>query len=423
MDLTEKASHVGFIRRSGIFVFLTFLSNVFELGSNGVAARLSEGSYGTFGALFNIFFIIIAPLTAVQLVVSKEVSAFRSNGEHEKIRTFVGLSFRYVAGFSLVIIILGLLGSNFIAQFLRIDSVFPVIMLMLIVLCYFPFPVLYGTTQGMKKFLTLGLLTFNWGFFRFCFGAFFVFFLAAGLHGLMIGMVIASAATTFFAWIPVRSLFRQQGGFIDKEEVLKAYSLVLPIIISLFCVAVLKNADIVFSKKFFIPIEADAYTCAARVGSGFFTLSSIIMVMFPHVSEEKAQSRNPIVFLLKSFGVTIGLSIVGIIIAYLFPGIVMRIITVGEYIPGSEPLIRFIGIAVLPVSLVYIMSNYLLAKHISGFIPILVGGLILQLVLIYSMHQTPMRMLAAVGIANTVTCVVMLIYIIKEHRQYMKKHS
>lgn len=423
MVSTEKATHVGFIRRSGIFIFLTFMCNIFELGFNGVTARLPAGGYGTFGALFNIFFIIIAPLTAIQLVVSKEVSSYSTLGEYGKVRTFVGLSFRYVAYFSLTIIFIGLATSKIIAGFLRIESILPVVLLMVAIFCYSPFPVFYGIIQGMKKFFILGLLIFSWGFFRFCFGVLFVLFLASGLHGIMIGATIAVISTTTCAWIPVRSVFKQRGTDIDRQEIYKAYSFVFPIITTLFCVFVLKNADIVFAKQFFNPATANAYTCAARVGSGFFTLTSIVMVMFPHVSEEKTHSRNPIIFLLKSFAVTIGLSIIGIIISFNYPGLVMKIITVGRDIPGSEPLIRFIGFAVLPVSLVYIMSNYLLAKHISGFLPILICGMILQIILISIMHQTPLRMLTGIGIANAITCAVMLIYIFKEHRQYMEKST
>ncbi len=422
MDSGNKASHVGFIRRSGLFIFLTFMSNVFELGSNGVAARLPEGGFGTFGALFNIFFIITAPLTAVQLVVSKEVSTYRALGEHGKVRTFVWRSLSYVAVFSVVILLAGMLGAKYIAGFLRIGNAVPVLLLMIVVLLYLPFPVFYGVTQGMKKFLVLGMLTFNWGFFRFCFGAIAVLALASGINGLMIAMVAASAATTFFAWLPARSVLGHTGEPIEENEVYRAFGLVLPIIISLFSVIVLKNADIIFSKKFFLPAETDAYTCAARVGSAFFMLGSIIMVMFPYVSEEKTQRRNPIVFLYKSFGVTVGLSFVGIVIAFIYPELLMRIITIGKDIPGALPLIRFIGLAVLPLSLVYIMSNYLLAKHSPGFLPILIAGLVLQITLIYSMHDSPMELLSAVGIANTVTFTAMLGYIIKEHRHYIKNH-
>lgn len=396
------------------------MGNIFELGFNGITVRLPEGGYGTFNALFNIFFIIIAPLSSIQLVVSKEVSAYSSLGEYGKLRTFVTLSFRYVVFFSLALIIIGLISSKIIAGFLRMESIQPVILLMIILGCYSPYPVFFGTIQGLKKFLILGFAQFNWGFFRFCAAVVTVILLSSSVNGLMFGVIGAVLILTTFAWIPVISVFKQPGEEIDRQEILKAYSLVFPIFIAIFCVSVLKNADIVFAKRFFDDITANAYTCAARVGSGFFTLTGIIMVMFPHVSEEKTLSRNPIVFLIKSFAVTIALSFIGITIAWFAPGFVMKIITLGKNVPGAEPLIRVIGLAVLPVSLVYIMSNYLLAKHYSGFLPILFGGVLLQIFLIIIMHQTPLRMLTGIGIANAVTCALMLLYTIIEHRHYMK---
>ena len=142
------------------------------------------------------------------------------------------------------------------------------------------------------------------------------------------------------------------------------------------------------------------------------------MVMIPHVSEENTRRRDPIVFLVKSFVVTIGLSVVGMLIAWYAPGLVMNVITLGKYIPGAKQLIRFIGFAIVPLSLVYIMSNYLLAKHRWGFLPILICGVFLQILLIYLMHQTPLRMLSGIALANTTTFAGILVYIIKEHKEH-----
>ena len=420
MDSGKKATHIGFIRKSGVFIFLMFMGNIFELGFTGLTARLPGTGYETFNALFNIFFIVIAPLTGIQFVISKEVSSYNSLGEIGKARTFVGLTFRYVLLSSLSVMVLGLITSPIIGSFLRIESVLPIVLLMVILVFYSPFPVFYGTIQGLKNFFILGLVQSSWGFFRFLLAVLVILVLSGGLYGIMYGVICAVIASSTFAWFSARSLFKHQSVNIDKQEILKAYSLVFPIIATLFCVIVLKNTDIIFAKRFFDPESAKAYTCAARVGAGFFTLTGIIIVMFPHVSEERTQSRNPIIFLLKSFVVTVGLSMIGILIAWYAPEFVMRMITLNKYIPGAEPLIRVIGFAVLPVSLVYIMSNYLLAKHYSGFLPILFGGVFLQILLINLIHQTPLRMLTGIGIANAVTCAVMFFYIIKEHRHYMK---
>ena len=414
-----KSSHSGFIRRSGIFISLIFLSNIFELGFNAISARLPEGGYSAFATLFNIFSIVIAPLVSIQLIVSKEVSKYNSLGESGKAREFIERSFRYIVVISLIIMTLGIISSYYISGFLRIESILPVILLMVIIGLYSPFPVLYGTIQGLKKFTALGLVAFSWCFFRFLFAFISVIVFSSGLKALMFGVIVAVIVCTILAWIPVRSLFKEKRTTIGKNEIREAYSLVFPIIVTLFSIAVLKNIDIVFAKRFFSPLSADAYTCAARVGSGFFVLTGISMVMFPHVSEEKTHSRNPIAFLIKSFVVTIILSLAGIVVSWFAPGMVMRIITLGVTIPGAEALIRIIGIAVLPLSLVHIMSNYLLAKHNYGFLPILIAGMVLQIFLITFMHNTPFTLLIMIGTANTAVFTLMLFYIIREHGRYM----
>ena len=169
----------------------------------------------------------------------------------------------------------------------------------------------------------------------------------------------------------------------------------------------------VFARRFFSPEAANAYACAAFVGSAFFSFSGIFMVMFPIVSKEKTLLRDPIPFLLRSAGVVAGLSAIGIIVAGLFPGFVMLISTQGKIIPGAEPLIRIVGLAVLPISLVYIIVNYFLAQHIAGFIPVLSGGGVLLFALIFLFHSDPLHLLYSVGIANFLTLCGMVIYLFR----------
>lgn len=418
--LTET-SDKGFIRKSGIFIFLTFMSSVFEIGFSGITSRLPHGGFGTFGALFNIFFIVITPLTGIQFVLGKEISSFVSGNMNGKAAVFAIKAMRYAFTFTIAVAAIGILFSGFIADFLRIDSVLPVILLMMVLVAYSAFPVLYGTIQGLKKFYILGFVHFGWGFFRFLFAAVVILAFSTDLNGFMFGVICAVMASTLSAYLPLRSFFSIKKEEIDRHEVTRALILVFPIIATIFFVTVLKNIDLVFAKRFFDPLTANAYRCAALVGSGFFTLSGIIMVMFPHVAEEKTQNRNPVVFLFKSFAVTIGLGGIGLLIAFFAPELVMRIITLGKVIPGSEPLIRIIGFVVLPVSLIYIMSNYLLAKHTTGFLPIIAGGVVLQILSVIFNHGTPFNMLLGIGAANIITLTSMLIYIFIDHRKYLNR--
>jgi hypothetical protein len=112
------------------------------------------------------------------------------------------------------------------------------------------------------------------------------------------------------------------------------------------------------------------------------------------------------------------LSLLGIGAAWFFPTIVMQILTVGKIIPGAGPLIRVVGPMVLPLSLSYLIANYFLAQHIAGFLPILLGGVVLEMLLIILIHPSPMIMLYMVGIANIVTFVGMSGYLWRKHRNF-----
>lgn len=418
-----QASHRGFYRTGGLFILMMFAGNVFEIAFTALTAHLPGSGYETFNALFNIFFILAAPLAGVQLMVSKEVSAFIALDETGKVRAFVLRTLQFVMVGALWLAAVGVMLSPKISEFLKIPTLAPVMLLMGVYLCYAPFPVFYGTVQGMKRFITIGFLQFAWGVARFGAALLAIRMLAGDVNTMLTATLGAMALSSLVAFIPAARVFRIPREPVRASEYVRAYSMVIPIILSTSMVMILKNTDIILAKRFFDSAGAQAYTCAARVGSGFFVLTGIIMVMFPHVSEEKTLGRNPIVFLVKSLSFTLGLSAAGLLIAGFAPSLVMKLITLGKTIPGAPPLIRYIGFAVLPLAMTYIMTNYLLAKHYAGFIPILAAGVLAQVMILWMAQESPVQLLTGLGIANTVVFLSMLLYVVLEHRRYMRDRS
>lgn len=420
MTDTNQDSHVGFRRQSLIFLALNFSYSFFELCFNGVVARLPEGNYSLLWALLKIFFIVTAPLLGVQLVMSKEIASYGVLGEYGKRRYFFELTFRYVSILAVVIMVLGLIFSGLIADFLNIGSVFPVIFLFIAILFYFPIPIYYGVLQGLKKFYHLGIVQVFWGSSKAVIAAGIIFYISRDLSILFTGIIIATLLTVFLSRQFVATIKKYPVEPIENKEILHAYSLIVHVICMTTFITIMKNADVVFAKKFFDSTAADAYACAALVGSAFFMFSGIFLVMFPVVSEESTRGGNPVIFLKKSFQIIIGFSLIGLVAAWFAPKYLMYIITVGKYIPGAENLIKWIGFAIVPLSLVFIMSNYFLARHQWRFITVLAGGMIFQLLFILFMHGTPLRMLAGIIIANITTFLGMLVYAVLEHKKITK---
>jgi O-antigen/teichoic acid export membrane protein len=392
---------------------------MWEVCFSGVTVRLPDGAYSTFWALFKIFFIVTVPLMAFQFVVTKEVAAYSVLGEFGKRRYLVGRTLLFSMIFACALVACGMAASGFVMRFFGMASPLPVVLLSLAIFFYFPIPVLYGAVQGLKKFVTFGFMQMSWGFFRFVFGAVIVIVLAGGISEFMAGIVAATAVTALVSYFPSRPIFAHAPTAMDRREMLHAFGLVAPVILTLFCVTVMKNADVVLAKGYFEAGSADAYTCAATVGSGFFILSAIFMVMFPMVSEEKTRGGNPIMFLYKSCGFVMVLSTIGLAVAAVYPELPMYVFTLGKNVPGAPPLIRLIGYAVIPVALVNIMSNYFLAKHQWRFIPILFAGMLLQLLAIVLVHDTPVQMLIGIIAANFVTLITMILYLVYEHRRFV----
>ncbi|MBT4483433.1 MAG: hypothetical protein HOC71_07125 [Candidatus Latescibacteria bacterium] len=420
--MTEKqqSSHVGFLRRSVIFLILNLLYSVFELLFNGVSVRLPADGYSTFWALIRIFFIVTTPLISVQLVVSKEIASYGVLGEFGKRRYFIARTFRYTALLALAIILFGLCVSPVIAGFLRIETFTPVILMFLGIGVYSLLPVLFGTIQGLKRFYALGIVQAAWGFLRFSFAFIIVMVVAGGLNMFLAGTILVMAIVAILSFSIIRPVYGHKSVRIGTQEIMRSYRFILPVFVMVLCVMIMKNIDVVFAKRYFDTASASAYTTAALVGSAFFTLSGIFIVMFPLVSEEKTRGGNPIIFIFKSVGFVAVFSIIGIVVAWVRPDVLMYIVTVGKYIPGSEPLIKLISVAIPPLSLVYIMSNYLLAKHQWKFIPLLLGGMILQVLFITFNHETPSNMLVGIIIANSVTFLCILAYVFIEHRNTVK---
>ena len=408
----------SFLLSGGAFVALNFLGNLFELGFNGVLVRLPEGGYATVGVLFKMFFLIAAPLASIQLVVGKEISALTALDRYGEARYFAVLALRYVIVTAFAVMLVGLAFSPLIARFLRIGMTLPVTFTMLAIVLYSPIPVLFGIIQGMKKFLTLGLMNISWSGNRFFLSLAALVLFSAGVNGIMITAVIAALLTIIVGYIPLRSLLRHAPVEVSRPEIRRAFAFAVPIAVMLYCVTFMRGVDVFVSTRYFTVVAKNAYMLASMVGSAFFTLSGIFMVMYPTVSHETTLNRNPIRFLFRSMLFTCSLSLAGIAFAWFFPGLVTMIFAFGKEMPGAEPLVRIVGIMVLPLSLVYLITNYFLAQHIAGFLPILIGGSVFEAALVFLMHGSPLQLLGAVGISNSLTLAGMLMYLWKKHRYY-----
>ena len=108
-----------------IFSFFTHILNyIFQLY---MGRTLGPEQYGIFGVLMSLFYILSAPASSINAVLTKFVSSYKSQEEYGKIKTLLIRSFRKLLIYGIVGLIIYFLISSFIAEFLRIETYYIII--------------------------------------------------------------------------------------------------------------------------------------------------------------------------------------------------------------------------------------------------------------------------------------------------------
>lgn len=132
------------------------------------------------------------------------------------------------------------------------------------------------------------------------------------------------------------------------------------------------------------------------------------MAMFPIVSESKILKTDTSKILKKSLLYTMLFCIFSALILCVNPEFIVRILFGDKYLQ-SAGLIRYVGLVMIPLALLNINMNYLLAINRFSFIYGLVGGCILEIVLVALFHNTMHEVLAILFLTGLVVFTYTLI--------------
>src|SRR3990170_5633637 len=144
--------------RQGLVLTLSMaLMNVANWLYHVVMSRaLGPAGYGGLSALLGLLFIMTVPATTIQMGLSALVARREVGGDGSFFATVLT---RWLGGFLLLGLILSvvpLLLSSWLATLLRLASPVPVMIAGTVLISWLPLPVVRGLLQGAQRFWTLG---------------------------------------------------------------------------------------------------------------------------------------------------------------------------------------------------------------------------------------------------------------------------
>ena len=366
---------------------------------------LRKEDFADFYVLLGVFVILSVPSMTIQTVIAKRISQLRAKDDYAGMTRIFSGSLRRILILGTISLVLFVLVSSYLRDFLDIGSKLPVIVMGVALLFALLVPVGYGALQGLQKFTSLGLNLILSTLVRVGSGVLLVS-LGFKVSGAIGSSIIFAIFAFGLALISLQPLFRQSPAG-EKIDFLQMYRYSFPVLLAFFLLTLLSFVDMLLVNHFLKEGAAD-YSTASVLGRAIIYIPmAISMVMFPKVAEAEAKGENPSRLLGKSLLYSILLCLVASLFFFSFPKLIIRIFR-PEYLSTAPPLLKGFGFALMPFGLIGILVYYNLAIHRMKFLYALTGGTILHIILLSLFHATLLQVILVLGLSGTIILGMML---------------
>jgi O-antigen/teichoic acid export membrane protein len=402
------------ISKSSVIFFIgTLIGSFFHyLYTIAMGRLLGPSDYGAFSSLLSLIFIVIFPLGTFQTVITKYTAGFLANNNFSGIR-YISFSLgKHALIYGILASFLFLLLSNVIKNALNIYSITPILILSSIPLFFSILPLTRGVLQGTLKFTSLGLNLIVEGFGRFISGCILVYF------GTRVsGAIAATPISGMFAFIlsipPIFFIYKSKNKIDEKINFWEVYKYLIPVFITQLCMTVLPFGDLVIVKRYFSSYDAGIYAGAQTIGKIIYFFSTpISMILFPRAAFLKERGESVKKIFIKGLTFTIlGCSIL-FFFYLLFPKFIV-LFMFGEKYRAAIPYLKFFGISMSFLSLVYMFSFFQLSLGKTKFVIPLFIMTILQVVLMVLFHPTLESIICIIIFCSFILCIINTFLIIR----------
>ncbi|MFH1133378.1 MAG: oligosaccharide flippase family protein [Nanoarchaeota archaeon] len=364
-----------------------------------IGRSLSPEDYSVFASLQSFFFIFFVLGTIMNVVLIQFISYFESRQQQGKTRQLFQYILRASILIGIAIILVFAFASHWIAQALDLptSSVLPIFFLGLQIATYLLLSGIYGMMMALQRFLHLGINRILVSVFVLLVG---IAFLGLGLSvtGIMLAFVLGNLVGTPSGMRFLKPVFAVKHMPIGAVNIRKAVW--MGVLFSL-SIGVLANIDVILAKLFLPITQAGYYAAAAFMGKVVFFISmSLAVVMFPKVAGLMNEGKPSTHLLKETLKYMAIISLPLILIAFLFPYEMGRILFGAEF-----AIAPFMGLSLLAFSLLAFSSIvllYLLAIGIHSAWKRLLGAIVLEALLISLFHGSEAMILLDVVAANVV---------------------
>lgn len=363
---------------------------------------LSPVDYGTLNALMAITVLVSTGFSPLQTACTRFFTEYIARSQYD---VLYGMFRRLLKRFIIVaggIVACCCIFNAQISAYMHTPGVYvcfaAVVMAVSVII-----PLFIALVQSFQKFVAFAWIGFFSSFSKIAVGS-IAMALGCGIAGGLAGFLAASLvgmgvsayfSKKFFRAAQPASVRKAARVFLDLRPLVCFF---LPVAGAMAAFSSLTAIDGIMVKHFF-PLEAGFYAIAQNIASiGLFLPSSLVIVLFPKITEAMSSGSACAHIFHKALAFGAACCCCYVITAYAAPAFLLRVFT-GSVHQASMPLVPVLSVAASFGALMNICLSVLFAARRMKFVWYLVCIGVLEVVVLYGLHNSLMHIAAVVTAA------------------------
>ncbi len=367
---------------------------------------LGVEAFGALSALLAIYTLLALPASAIEVSVARFVSELRGQaapkGEATRLirQGFLGAS---ILGLGVAVVLV--MASSMLAGFLKLESPGLIFLVAVSVLLAFVMEAAWGALQGLQKFAHLVLSFLTYPFVRLTTGISLVG-LGLGVSSGLIATSLGPLSALLVGFMALRPWSTERESAQEAKprqgSSLRAlYSHWGYAMVASLCLAVPTALDVMVARHFFSSQVAGLYAVTALLGKiVIFIPLAISQVMLPKVAESYFRGGATFGLIARSLALDLMTALCVAATFWLIPAMVIGTLFGPSYL-GAAPVVQWYGLALVPFTLIFVVTRYSLAIDNFRYIFALLGYTVLEAAGMLIFHQSPLHIVATIGVSSS----------------------
>jgi O-antigen/teichoic acid export membrane protein len=381
MEIVQKLRSSKFLRYNAIFFFGSVIVGVLNYIYYPILGRLmTPASFGEVQALVSLFIQFTIFLNVLSMITVTIITNYKDSDQAHRVIFELEKLALYLA---LGILLLSIIGGEFLRTSLHFESSLPFVALALAVVVSIPLTFRSAYARGKKKFGVASASQLIGSAVKIVFSIGLVV-MGLGTAGAIFGIVGAQTAALFYAAFAAMKLgFERPLGasyrrLPNMKTIVPELKYAVSVFAGLLAVTLLTSVDIIVVKYYFDAHTAGLYagiTTVARII--FFLASPIGQVLMPSVKLEQTAEQNRALF-LKSLLLTIGICGIVLLACVVVPSQLVGIMMGEKYVKYAT-LLPPLATAIFAASLSSLGMLYALALRQTSVAIVGIMGFVITL--------------------------------------------